>query len=72
MGCTDRKVMPIDSILGISSDYVAEFLDHTQGGQVSDLSIFRAHAAKYEVILLFGCRETMLVATMCPESQDAS
>ena len=35
--------------MAIASDYVAEALDKQLGGDVTDASIFRAHAAKYEV-----------------------
>ena len=37
--------------MAIASDYVAEALDKQLGGDVTDASIFRAHAAKYEVCM---------------------
>ncbi len=39
----------MDEVLAVAGDYVAEVLDKEQGAQVTDASIFRAHAAKYEV-----------------------
>ena len=39
----------IDALMAIASDYIAEALDKKLGGGVTDNSIFRAHAAKYEV-----------------------
>ncbi len=38
-----------DDVLSIAGDYVAEALDKEKGAAVTDASIFRAHAAKYEV-----------------------
>lgn len=35
--------------MALASDYIAEALDKKLGGNVTDASIFRAHAAKYEV-----------------------
>eukprot|EP00798_Chlamydomonas_sp_ICE-L_P002666 gene2666-biopygen8694 len=37
-----------DTIYAVASDFVAEELDREQGKSVTDSSIFRAHAAKYE------------------------
>lgn len=39
----------VDSALDLFGGYVAEALDKTKGEDVTDQSIFRAHAAKYEV-----------------------
>lgn len=39
----------IDQMLAVASDQLAEQLDAAKGAGVSDHSIFRAHAAKYEV-----------------------
>ena len=39
----------VGALMAIASDYVAEALDKQLGGDVTDASIFRAHAAKYEV-----------------------
>lgn len=36
-------------MLALASDQLAEQLDAQHGSKVSDLNIFRAHAAKYEV-----------------------
>lgn len=36
-------------MLEIAGDFVAEQLDREGGAEVTDHSIFRAHAAKYEV-----------------------
>eukprot|EP00775_Hariotina_reticulata_P001138 gene1138-1478_t len=38
----------IDQMLAVASDQLAEALDAQKGSNVSDPSIFRAHAAKYE------------------------
>lgn len=35
----------------MAGDYIAEALDKEKGSSVTDASIFRAHAAKYEVSL---------------------
>lgn len=39
----------IQQMLAIGADQLSEQLDAQHGSEVSDLSIFRAHAAKYEV-----------------------
>jgi hypothetical protein len=39
----------IEQMLAVASDQLAEHLDAAKGSSVSDHSIFRAHAAKYEV-----------------------
>ena len=36
-------------VVEVAGDYMAEDLDARGGAQVTDQSIFRAHAAKYEV-----------------------
>ncbi|KAJ9527314.1 hypothetical protein QJQ45_025542 [Haematococcus lacustris] len=38
----------MDEVLDVAADWVAEALDKEQGSSVTDSSIFRAHAAKYE------------------------
>ena len=42
-------------VLQLFGGYVAEALDKTKGKDVTDQSIFRAHAAKYEVRSSFRC-----------------
>jgi cysteinyl-tRNA synthetase len=44
-----RLAAGVDAILEVASDFVAEALDKERGSSVTDGSIFRAHAAKYEV-----------------------
>ncbi len=39
----------MDAIYDVAADYMAEELDRELGSSVNDSSIFRAHAAKYEV-----------------------
>jgi hypothetical protein len=39
----------VDALLALAGDQVAEVLDAQQGAEVTDQSIYRAHAAKYEV-----------------------
>ncbi len=39
----------MDAIIEVAADYVAEALDKDRGSTVTDGTIFRAHAAKYEV-----------------------
>lgn len=39
----------MEALLAACGEYLAEALDKERGHLVSDLSIFRAHAAKYEV-----------------------
>lgn len=39
----------IERMLAVASDQLAEQLDGQKGSSVVDPSIFRAHAAKYEV-----------------------
>ncbi|GLC35821.1 hypothetical protein PLESTB_000497800 [Pleodorina starrii] len=51
----------IDALLALGGDYVAEALDKELGAAVTDPSVFRAHAAKYEREFLedmdaLGCR----------------
>ena len=41
----------VEAILAVASDFIAEALDKELGDDVTDGSIFRAHAAKYEVLL---------------------
>jgi len=43
----------LDSLLKEFGDYIAEALDREKGKEVTDQSIFRAHASKYEVRLQF-------------------
>ena len=50
-GKTESK----DYVLELFGGYVAEALDKTKGKDVTDQSIFRAHAAKYEVRSTFRC-----------------
>ncbi|KAJ9527318.1 hypothetical protein QJQ45_025537 [Haematococcus lacustris] len=38
----------VDEVLDVAADWVSESLDKEQGSSVTDSSIFRAHAAKYE------------------------
>lgn len=47
---TDGEV-GIDDVVSVSGDYLAEMLDSKKGDKVTDQSIFRDHAAKFEV----GC-----------------
>ncbi|KAL6747424.1 tRNA synthetases class I (C) catalytic domain-containing protein [Haematococcus lacustris] len=51
----------VDEVLDVAADWVAESLDKEQGSSVTDSSIFRAHAAKYERefvedMEVLGCR----------------
>ncbi|KAG1654827.1 hypothetical protein FOA52_009108 [Chlamydomonas sp. UWO 241] len=51
----------VGAVIGASGDYVAEALDAEQGSSVTDGSIYRAHAAKYEAdffddLQALGCR----------------
>lgn len=41
--------LTVDAVLSVAGDQVAEQIDAREGGQVTDQSIYRAHAAKYEV-----------------------
>ncbi|KAG2442848.1 hypothetical protein HXX76_002927 [Chlamydomonas incerta] len=50
-----------EALLAVGSDYVAEALDRALGANVTDPTVFRAHAAKYEREFLedmdaLGCR----------------
>ncbi|EFJ42920.1 hypothetical protein VOLCADRAFT_66444 [Volvox carteri f. nagariensis] len=52
---------PVDALIDLGGDYVAEALDRELGAAVTDPSVFRAHAAKYEREFLedmdaLGCR----------------
>ncbi|GMH38778.1 hypothetical protein BSKO_06662 [Bryopsis sp. KO-2023] len=52
----------IDNILAVTGDYVSEVLDNEKKATVTDQSIFREHAAKYEAefmedLATLGCRE---------------
>jgi hypothetical protein len=39
----------VDALLALAGDQLAEALDAKHGAEVTDQSIYRAHAAKYEV-----------------------
>lgn len=39
----------MEDLLRVCGDYIAEVLDEIKGKDIKDQSIFRAHAAKYEV-----------------------
>ena len=41
----------VAAVVSVAGDYIAEALDKERGSSVTDASIFRAHAAKYEVSL---------------------
>jgi hypothetical protein len=47
--CAGGATPSIDAMLAVASDQLAEQLDAAHGSEVVDPSIFRAHAAKYEV-----------------------
>jgi hypothetical protein len=54
----------MDQMLAVASDQLAEHLDAVKGSSVSDHSIFRAHAAKYEVcvcVCVCVCVDTVVV-----------
>jgi hypothetical protein len=59
----------IDAMLAVASDQLAEQLDAAHGSEVVDPSIFRAHAAKYEVR---GCRTYEAVQQQQCHSSSAS
>lgn len=39
----------VEDVLSVSGDFLAQMLDDEKGASVTDASIFRNHAAKYEV-----------------------
>jgi len=39
----------VDELLSLAGDQLAESLDALHGAELTDQSIYRAHAAKYEV-----------------------
>ena len=52
----------VEAVVGAAGDYMAEALDAEKGSSVTESSIFRAHAAKYEAdffedLAALGCRD---------------
>jgi hypothetical protein len=49
--CPGDQEADVEALMAVASDYIAEALDKRLGSDVTDHSIYRAHAAKYEVCI---------------------